>query len=89
MKVSEIVVSGGVVGTAEVEEGQDLHRLPLEGRRRREFTDKHQGAKMAALKRPAGDITVRLSLSLGSGAEGGKVRDESEFLSAVWPNETD
>lgn len=29
MKVSEIVLSGGMVGTAEVEEGQDLYRFTL------------------------------------------------------------
>lgn len=30
VKVSEIVLSGSMVGTAEVEEGQDLHRFTLE-----------------------------------------------------------
>lgn len=29
VKVSEIVVSGGMVGTAEVEEGQNLYRFTL------------------------------------------------------------
>lgn len=31
VKVAEIVLSGGVVGTAEVEERQDLHRFTLGG----------------------------------------------------------
>lgn len=29
MKVSEIVLSGGMVGTTEVEEGQNLYRFTL------------------------------------------------------------
>lgn len=37
MKVSEIVLSGSMVGTAEVEEGQDLYRFTLKKRRWRNF----------------------------------------------------
>lgn len=32
MKVAEIVLSGGMVGTTEVEERQDLYRFTLKGR---------------------------------------------------------
>lgn len=38
MKVSEIVLSGSMVGTAEVEEGQNLYRFTLKKRRWREDT---------------------------------------------------
>lgn len=34
MKVAEIVLSGGMVGTTEVEERQDLYRFTLKGRER-------------------------------------------------------
>lgn len=34
MKVAEIVLSGGMIGTTEVEERQDLYRFTLKGRER-------------------------------------------------------
>lgn len=37
VKVPEIVLSGGMVGTTEVEEGQNLYRFPLKKRRCCEF----------------------------------------------------
>lgn len=48
VKVSEIVLSGGMVGTTEVEEGQNLYRFTLKGGKKkssREFTQIRMGTK--------------------------------------------
>lgn len=49
VKVSEIVLSGGMVGTTEVEEGQNLYRFTLKGGKKkksnREFAQIRMGTK--------------------------------------------
>lgn len=52
VKVSEIVLSGGVVGTTEVEEGQNLYRFTLKGKGGEsslEFTQIRMGTKKTAI----------------------------------------
>lgn len=66
MKVSEIVLSGSMVGTAEVEEGQDLYRFPLKKRRWRNFMLKRWEHKTQARHNAGSEMVMLIALNPGS-----------------------
>lgn len=66
MKVSEIVLSGSMVGTAEVEEGQDLYRFTLKKRRWREFTQIRWEHKTQPRHNTGSEMVMLIALNPGS-----------------------